>query len=168
MFVLCLGTHCKMQRGCHMMCKPWVLIVGFALRGEEDNCISQYSNTLSYLSVAIVPLNPHKLHVECFYSLPKRDSLLLSLALFPSERGMFPLQPMFMAAQPVLRGNLGVCFVVLLTYLLLPLLLRNWSLRGYFLVEQEEFLACLAHTTDLKPACYEAGVWSTFLYHSTV
>lgn len=37
MFVLCLGTHCKMQCGCHMMCKPWVLTVGFALRGEEDN-----------------------------------------------------------------------------------------------------------------------------------
>lgn len=37
MFVLCLGTHCKMQRGCHMMCKPWVLIAGFALRRQKDN-----------------------------------------------------------------------------------------------------------------------------------
>lgn len=61
MFVLCLGTHCKMWCSCHMVCKTWILIVGFALHGDEANC--HFPIFQKWNSVAILPSNPHKLHV---------------------------------------------------------------------------------------------------------
>lgn len=81
-----------------MVCKTSALIVGFALRGEKDNeiiGISQYFTNETYLSAAIIPLNPHKLYVFLigFAFCQSEVDFYIPKSFSPSEKGRFPVTP---------------------------------------------------------------------------
>lgn len=106
MFVLCLGTHCKMWCSCHMVCKTWILIVGFALRGDEANC--HFPIFQKWNSVAILPSNPHKLHVflNNFTSCQGAADFCIPNSFYPLRREGSPWNPRSLLI-PVVREDLG-------------------------------------------------------------
>lgn len=72
--------------------------MGFALRGEKDNeiiGISQYFTDETYLSAAIIPLNPHKLYVFLigFAFCQSEVDFYIPKSFSPSEKGRFPVKP---------------------------------------------------------------------------